>query len=78
MADPSMMEVPPVAQSDRVRTHKVVGLAFLALFSVAENVDALLPPNHRKVIAGFKREVQHLTERPPPGFESEGLAAADD
>jgi hypothetical protein len=30
------------------------------------------------VFAGFKREVQHLTERPPPGFESEGLAAADD
>ena len=28
--------------------------------------------------AGFKREVQHLTERPPPGFESEGRVAADD
>ena len=28
--------------------------------------------------AGFKREVQHVTERPPPGFESERLAAAYD
>jgi hypothetical protein len=28
--------------------------------------------------AGFKREVQHLSERPPQGFESEGRVAADD